>query len=327
MTSHRAHTFVCSLVLAGAAACGGPEGQWTAIGSLPDLRHSAGAAVLGGKVYYVGGVIDGCASGGPECQSARVDIYDPISKQWTVGPPLPSPRSRAAVVSLSDDLYVMGGEGMDATGTTFGERVSNFQLKAGQWTNRAALPYPRAAASGEVLMGRIYLVGGSRPDLVSYDPASDTWASHAPVPTPRRQVGTCAQGTKLLVAGGWIPGTPERASVTAELYDAATDTWKAVAPLPTARGGLGGGRIQNTCYLIGGQYVTDYETKIAIGSNEGFRFDSESWDRYRDMPTLRPSRAFAVLDDDLYVLGGLSVRIALSGATFERFSPIPKPAP
>lgn len=38
--------------------------------------------------------------------------------------------------------------------------------------------------------------------MESYDPASDRWQSHAPMPTPRHAVGAVTIGDWIYVAGG-----------------------------------------------------------------------------------------------------------------------------
>ena len=38
--------------------------------------------------------------------------------------------------------------------------------------------------------------------MESYDPATDTWQQHAPMPTPRHAVGAVAIGDWIYVAGG-----------------------------------------------------------------------------------------------------------------------------
>jgi N-acetylneuraminic acid mutarotase len=69
---------------------------------MPKAVGSVGAAFLGGLVVAVGG------EGTTEASDA-VQAYDVAGKQWTQLPPLPSPRHGAAVASLEDSLFAIGG--------------------------------------------------------------------------------------------------------------------------------------------------------------------------------------------------------------------------
>lgn len=40
--------------------------------------------------------------------------------------------------------------------------------------------------------------------LESYDPAANAWISHAPMPTPRHNLGAAALGNSICVAGSGV---------------------------------------------------------------------------------------------------------------------------
>lgn len=56
--------------------------RWDELPALPEPRSSFDAAVLDGKIYVIGGMQ---AEGGP---TTRVDIYDPVGRQWQQEPSL-----------------------------------------------------------------------------------------------------------------------------------------------------------------------------------------------------------------------------------------------
>src|SRR5688572_24446082 len=70
------------------------EIAWTSRASIPVGRNGHGAAVIGGKVYVVGGYV----AGGN--RSASVYEYDPGTNFWTVRAPLPSGRAWLAVAAV-----------------------------------------------------------------------------------------------------------------------------------------------------------------------------------------------------------------------------------
>lgn len=88
--------------------------QWVsdpAIGAIPAMRlarHSASAAVLGGRIYVFGGITAGNALTG------SAEVYDPATGLWQMLPGMPFPRYLHAAVAYGGRLYVVGGN--DAQG-------------------------------------------------------------------------------------------------------------------------------------------------------------------------------------------------------------------
>src|SRR5579871_5531351 len=62
------------------------------------------AAVLGGKIYVVGGALDWNWT-----TVADTAIYNPVSDTWTKGVPLPAPIYGAAATVVNNVLYLFGG--------------------------------------------------------------------------------------------------------------------------------------------------------------------------------------------------------------------------
>ena len=66
------------------------DGQWTALPPMPYALFSAGAAVMDGRLYVIGG------------RTNTVLIFDPAMEQWQEGPPMAEARQCAAVAVLGD---------------------------------------------------------------------------------------------------------------------------------------------------------------------------------------------------------------------------------
>jgi N-acetylneuraminic acid mutarotase len=76
------------------------------------------------------------------------------------------------------------------------------------------MPTSRSGHGLVVYQNRFFAMGGeggiiNQPgqqtvfgQMESYDPESNTWQSHAPMPTPRHAVGAVAIGDWIYVAGG-----------------------------------------------------------------------------------------------------------------------------
>jgi N-acetylneuraminic acid mutarotase len=105
--------------------------------------------------------------------------------------------------------------------------------------------------------GKIHAIGGRFKGPVDrtglhdvYDPATNSWTSAAPLPTPRSGLaGTYYRGL-ILVLGGELP--PDHTFPENEGYDPKTGSWKTLAPMPHGRHGFGGVTIGNAAYFVGG---------------------------------------------------------------------------
>ncbi|MDO9390200.1 MAG: Ig-like domain-containing protein [bacterium] len=83
----------------------GPQGSWTYKTNMPGSgRWQAAGALLGGKIYVIGGIVDLIGT-----VTRRVDIYDPQTDTWTLGDSIPEPLCRAGAAGLNNAIYVFGG--------------------------------------------------------------------------------------------------------------------------------------------------------------------------------------------------------------------------
>jgi N-acetylneuraminic acid mutarotase len=78
---------------------------------LPKLLHHVGAAVVGGKIYVIGGYIIGS---GPV---ATVYEYDPAANRWNVRKSMPTARGALAVGVFGERIHAIGGVGVDGKNT------------------------------------------------------------------------------------------------------------------------------------------------------------------------------------------------------------------
>ncbi len=181
------------------------EAGWTARRSMPagTARGSAVVGVIDGTIYLAGGYRGGAV--------AEVSTYDPIADAWrTALPPLPAARDHGCGGVVGGKLYVTGGR----RGTIDTPEAEVYEYTpGGGWIERAPMPTARGGTACGVIDDRIVVVGGEgNPDLPSrvfpqveaYAPATDTWSTLAPMPTPRHGMGAAAVGGRLYVPGGAI---------------------------------------------------------------------------------------------------------------------------
>jgi N-acetylneuraminic acid mutarotase len=127
------------------------------------------------------------------------------------------------------------------------------------WTQKAPMPTARGGLGVATVNGKIYAIGGSIQNVYNspsssweivgtneeYDPATNTWTTKKPMPTPRLYFATAVYQDKICCFGGLIGLgqfpyqdtdillTGHLWSNATEVYDPATDMWETQAPMPS----------------------------------------------------------------------------------------------
>ena len=181
----------------------GVDATWTARRAMPagSERGSAVTAVQGGTIVLAGGLRGGAV--------ADVSSYDPVADRWdTTLPALPGPRDHGCGAVIDGVLYVAGGR----RGTIDSREGGVFAYTpGGGWIEKRAMPTARGGTACGVVDGTLIVAGGegnpASPERVfaeveAYAPATDTWSSLAPMPTPRHGLGAAAWAGRLYLPGG-----------------------------------------------------------------------------------------------------------------------------
>lgn len=164
--------------------------SWRAVTGLPTPRLGLATAVMGGKLYAIGGYAEANDPG-----RTVVEAYDPASDAWVARSPMPTPRLAVAAATLGGVIYAVGGTPDNATVVG---KVEAYDPVTDAWTAKADMPTARALVALEAVGGRLYAIGGG-PDPATgttaveiYDPATDSWTSgrgHADAPVGPLQRG------------------------------------------------------------------------------------------------------------------------------------------
>ncbi len=187
------------------------EDRWREIARLPRPRGAAAAVELAGKIHLIGGATD------PADERASIawhEVYDPATDRWERRRPMPFARDHVGCVSHNGLIHVVGG------------RSNTFQFNSADhhvwlpdrdfWEERAPMPTARSGHGMVVYRNRFFCMGGEGGiiergqarnaqvfgQMESYDPATNTWQQHAPMPTPRHAVAAVTIGDWVYVAGG-----------------------------------------------------------------------------------------------------------------------------
>ena len=246
---------------------------WTPKASKPTGAANVGAAVLNDQIYVAGGLSNNLRF------IETVEVYDPATDSWGTIAPLPVGLAGAAVAAAGGKLYVFGG----ASDSGYMDTTYEYDPAADTWTQKAPLPGgPRAYAAattlpplspppmgGDERAGKIYVAGGwpGLRTFEEYDPASDTWATKAPLLRGRQSPGLAAIGGYIYAVGG---GSYWSALGYVERYDPATDTWVLVSSLNKGRIGTGTAAVGGGIYVVGGLDIYSE----AIPTNEALTLEN-----------------------------------------------------
>jgi N-acetylneuraminic acid mutarotase len=177
-----------------------------------------------------------------------------------------------------------------------------------EWKDAAPSPFARVEAPAAVVDGKLYLFGGFTEDLDAsnrvdvYDPVSDSWTRKQDMPTRLTHLDPAVAGNTIWFAGGFKGKHP--GAVVAEVwkYDVTSDTWTAGPPLPEPRASGGLAIVGRELHYFGG-YKADRDT--TAGDHWSLSLDEgKAWQREANLPDPRGHVSAAVLDGNIYALGG-----------------------
>jgi cysteine-rich repeat protein len=275
-------------------------GCWSQRGAapLPIGLSDAGAALLGGELYVVGG-----RTGTTPLRS--LFVYDPNVDAWRREADLPPAHpavTHPAVVAAAGRLYVLGGFAGAGDAVS---AASTFEPATGRWDSIAPLPAPRAAAAAQLLAAELHVIGGSdaglsRAEHFVYSFANESWSAGAPLAAPRERHMSAVVDGRLLVLGGSRAGTSADAAAltSVEAYDPATNAWVSLAPLLTPRR-------SGTATLTRGQLVvTGGADAAALVATEGYDPTTSTWTRLPPAPIGRVGAVGARFGNGVYIVGG-----------------------
>jgi N-acetylneuraminic acid mutarotase len=178
---------------------------WTLLCCVPRNHLLGAAGEIGGRIYLAGG------GGNYSGLKAETDIFDPATNSWTVGANIPTMRGAVAGAAVGGKLYVAGG----LIGVTRVATLEAYDPATNSWATLASMPTARAAATALAVNGKLWVVGGStnNPDYAAsltnvveiYDPATDTWTTGIPMPTPRQAPQLALLNSTVHAIGGHGP--------------------------------------------------------------------------------------------------------------------------
>ena len=328
--------WVCGIAVAAAmiftfavAPASAQQGRWSKAAPFPEPEEELYGITVNGKMYVIGGFGLAPTFGKPP---GLVFEYDPTGDKWTKKKNIPVPVHHQAMATLNGKIYVFGGyilntvPGVPGGGWEPVDNVWEYDTATDNWKALAPLPGKRGSAIAAETGGKIYVIGGAIPEPGStevavrptrparsvgtnevYDPATNTWASRSPMPTPRNHAFAGAVNGKIYVIGGRLSSPFITVSSNVDIveeYDPATNTWGAAKmQMPTARSGGGWATFNGKIYIVGGELQTRQITP-AFRAFEAYDPATNTWQILQSMPVPRHGVAGAFIGNKLHFVSG-----------------------
>jgi hypothetical protein len=131
-------------------------GVWTTLPNMPRVRDHFHAAVVGNKLYAMGGRNSPVSLLG--ALIPQIDVFDFTTGTWSTLPfAIPTQRAGAGTVVVGNEVIILGGE----TPTGVVPAVEAYDTVAGTWRALPPMLTPRHGMQAAVCKGGIYVAGGS----------------------------------------------------------------------------------------------------------------------------------------------------------------------
>lgn len=186
------------------------DAAWSELPRLPVSRAAGGAAVVGGRLYVVGGTF-----GATPRLARRSFALDLRTRRWTAFAGVPQAREHLGAAAAGDRIYVLGGR----TAAARFKRADAWDVGERRWVRLPDMPTARGGTSATARSGRLVSIGGessrgTNREVEELDPRTGRWRQLAPLPDGRHGLGVAAAGRRLVVLmGGPKPGLSVSASV------------------------------------------------------------------------------------------------------------------
>lgn len=290
------------------------QGNWEtpeAINS-PVPRHENAFVKVGDKFYLLGGR-----------GIKAVGIFDPASKTWSEGAPVPLEISHFQAVSHQGLIYVMGGLVGGWPSETPLSHILIYNPLMDSWLIGPEIPaYRQRGAAGAVAYNdKIYLVcgivNGHTSGWVSwfdeYDPATNKWTELQDAPRARDHIQVAVVSDKLVVAGGrksgYLGQGLEATIGETDIYDFNAGKWSTLTSpagdIPTQRAGGTAVAVGDEVIIIGGESGTQVAAHSEV---EALDITTGKW---RSLPPLQRGRhgtQVLLSEASLYIAAGCGNR-------------------
>ena len=229
-------------------------------------RWAASTANFNDHFYVIGGQ-DG------NTNLSSVEIYNPITNQWSFGPTLPLSDRGGHSIVFNNDLYYFSGIG--------GKGIYKLDDQSNSWTFESNMTSTKWYFDLVVYENKIWILGGRTfgsgggypkvSEVEIYDPLLKTIVTGVDMLFPREGLDSWVANNLLFAAGGGLADAEAEFSI--EVYDPVNSSWELVGDLPTKGGVIE--IVGNYIYTVKGELPDENATDYI------YRYNLELFDLYR----------------------------------------------
>ena len=182
-----------------------PSAGWSAGTPMVRTANHLASAVLNGKIYSIGGIVNKEETTSNETQ---VQVFDPSTSKWTYAAPLPFGLGHiASSATVAGDNIILAGGELNAATQTFSNAVLEYSPLTNSWTRLTNLPDYRASAFTGYINGKLVVTGGNM--YASPFNATTTWvANFTPTGAPQPQASPAPSSTTPTPTANKTPAKP-----------------------------------------------------------------------------------------------------------------------
>jgi N-acetylneuraminic acid mutarotase len=282
------------------------ENSWESMASIPETSGGIRAATANGKIYVMGSSIN--------------YEYDPTRNKWTEKTSMPTPRLWFAITVYQNKIYAIGGR---LSGVSFGANEV-YDPSTDTWEVMKSIPASISDIDANVVADKIYIIGGgitkepSLPVNLMYDIAKDSWTNKSRMPYPASSYASAVVNNKIYIIYG----------NRTQIYDARTDSWNLGASIPTtvssaAAGATTGVMALKRIYVVGGTTWSEGMFSQGMKLTQVYDPETDTWTLGEPMPSARLGLTAAVVNDQIYAIGGVRMAVFSPVLTImERYTPL-----
>lgn len=239
--------------------------KWTSRKGMPTARLRPVVAVVGNKIYVVGGAANTDVYAAVQAN----EVYDPSTDTWATLAPVPS---LATINGWTGSPYKQLYADPDLGGAVLGDKIYMATSEYGQvgptlvydtkndsWSPTDQVIIGPGRPVGAEIGGSVFFITepigaqGSDNRTAQFDPlASPPWTIHAGPPVRRSEQAVAASASLLFVIGGYEMGDQYPDSAAVDAYDPKADAWVTMPSAPIARRSGAAAFVDDHLYFMGG---------------------------------------------------------------------------
>ena len=285
------------------------EDSWNTKTPMNYPRDSFGIVSVDGKIYAIGG--NQMDPGVSSQQVAFNERYDPKTNKWTILEPMPTPSAMFSTVAYDGKIYCIG-RGLTQVydiATNCWSTKSEYPVDT-SLGNRAPAPLGAHIVDGKIFVILKSLQPSDGCEMYVYDHVTDSWVAKNSLPIDALVTSSFMLDSKLMIFG--VFGTPtDIIGPKIFAYNTNTDKW---SEWQTPSKG-----ITQNAVVTSGLYAPQKIYTVFTFSIADLSLHTEAYDPVSDtctngagVPTTRMSPGVVVVDDVLYVIGGVYQGTSLS---------------